>query len=121
MSERIKLLGYRHDVAELCEIADVFVFPSLREGLPVSVMEAMASGLPIVCSRIRGNMDLIDENGGILFNPFSINECRQAIMDIFTKDMRKIGDYNILKINDFSYQIVDEKLLQIIRKSLNSI
>ncbi len=59
VEDRVHLLGYRRDVAALYKIADVFVFPSLREGLPVSLMEAMAAGLPAVCSDIRGNNDLI--------------------------------------------------------------
>jgi glycosyltransferase involved in cell wall biosynthesis len=41
--------------------ADLFVFASKREGLPVAVMEAMASGLPIVATKVRGNRDLVVE------------------------------------------------------------
>lgn len=51
--------GYRNDVKRFYQMADVFVFPSLREGLSLSMMEAMASGLPCVASRIRGNEDLL--------------------------------------------------------------
>ncbi len=57
--DHVHLLGYRKDVAELYRAADVFVFPSFREGLSVSLMEAMASGLPCLVSDIRGNRDLI--------------------------------------------------------------
>ena len=65
--DRLKLAGFRKDIAELHKAADIFVFPSLQEGLPVALMEAMASGLPIVASRIRGNEDLIQNNlGGYL-------------------------------------------------------
>ena len=65
MGTRVILLGYRGDVEELYQIADVYILPSIREGLNVSVMEAMASKLPVVCSNIRGNRDLVDEKGGI--------------------------------------------------------
>ena len=58
----MKLLGHRNDVCELYKAADVFVFPSFQEGLPVSVMEAMAMGKPCVVSNIRGNTDLIKDN-----------------------------------------------------------
>lgn len=59
VSDRVIFTGYRTDVANFYKMADVFVFPSLREGLPVSVMEAMAGGMPVICSQIRGNSDLI--------------------------------------------------------------
>lgn len=57
--DNVTFLGFRRDVAEICASADMFVFPSLQEGLPVALMEAMAASLPIVCSDIRGNNDLI--------------------------------------------------------------
>lgn len=70
---RIQLLGYRTDVIELLKISDCFVFPSLREGLPVALMEAMAAGMPVICSNIRGNVDLIENDiNGQLFSPSDI-------------------------------------------------
>lgn len=58
LQDHFRLLGFRDDVPELYQAADVFVHPSFREGLPVSVMEAIASGLPVLCSDIRGARDL---------------------------------------------------------------
>ena len=71
MQDNIHLLGYCNDVDRWYKAADIFVFPSFREGLSVSLMEAMASGLPCIVSRIRGNTDLIDEKGGIYIDPTS--------------------------------------------------
>ncbi len=62
LSEYVTFLGYRSDIPEICKASDLFLFMSLREGLPVALMEAMASGLPVICSDIRGNRDLV-ENG----------------------------------------------------------
>lgn len=77
---RVKLLGYRTDVAELLHMADVFVFPSKREGLSVALMEAMASELPVICSEIRGNIDLIENAiGGCLIKLESVQEAVNAI------------------------------------------
>lgn len=57
VSEQVHLLGYRRDVPELNYAADVFCFPSRREGLGVSAIEAMACGLPLITSNIHGIND----------------------------------------------------------------
>lgn len=69
IEDRVKLLGFRTDISALCASADVFAFRSFQEELSVALMEAMAWGKPCVVSAIRGNTDLIDENGGVLFDP----------------------------------------------------
>lgn len=59
LSEKVIFAGYRSDVEEFYQMADLFVFPSIQEGLPVALMEAMASGIPCLASDIRGNTDLL--------------------------------------------------------------
>lgn len=61
IGDSVHLLGQRDDVAQLYKIADLFCFPSIREGLPVSTMEAMAAGLPLVAARNRGTVELVEE------------------------------------------------------------
>ena len=60
LEKKVQFLGYRSDVLELYKSADLFAFPSLQEGLPVALMEAMASGVPCIASDIRGNRDLLE-------------------------------------------------------------
>lgn len=60
---QLRMPGYQSDMAQIYRNADIFVFPSRREGMPVALMEAMAAGLPCVVSDIRGNRELIGPCG----------------------------------------------------------
>ena len=77
VGDRVVLTGYRTDVADFYKMADVFLFPSFREGLPVAVMEAMASGLPVIATKIRGSSDLVQQ--GALFDPTDVDGIARAI------------------------------------------
>lgn len=65
LRDKVSFLGFRRDVPELLTASDVFILTSRREGLPKAVMEAMAVGLPIIATDVRGNRDLVKsgENG----------------------------------------------------------
>ena len=80
IADHVHLLGYRSDVSELCNAADVFIFMSLQEGLPVALMEAMACGLPVICSNIRGSTDLIENEVNGLISKFSSSEVNERIV-----------------------------------------
>ena len=83
VSGRVHLLGFRKDIKELLAASDIFCFPSKREGLPVSLMEAMAAGLPCIASKIRGNVDLIkNERNGFLVNPEDVDGFAKAIQKL---------------------------------------
>ena len=73
MLQRVRLLGFRTDIPELLHAMDLFVLPSLQEGLPVALMEALASGIPCLASRIRGNVDL--EQYGVQY--FEVDDQKQ--------------------------------------------
>lgn len=113
LEEKVKLVGFREDVADFYDAADAFVFPSFREGLSVSLMEAMASGLPVVCSRIRGNTDLIDDGkGGYLFNPSEIDDVEKSIGKLMEEDRIKFGTYNLQKISKFDLKNVGKRMTE---------
>ncbi len=101
IGDRVRLLGYRTDIPELCEAADFFAFPSLQEGLPVALMEAMACGKAVVCGRIRGNTDLIDSQGGILFDPKDIEDIKNALLTISCQDRQRMGVHNAQMVKKF--------------------
>ncbi|WP_404445986.1 glycosyltransferase family 4 protein [Sutcliffiella horikoshii] len=116
IEKRIKFLGYRNDIYDLCSITDIFAFPSFREGLSVALMEAMASGLPIVCSDIRGNSDLIEHNkGGYLLKMNDIENYVSAIQELYkSKKLRsEYGKYNLKRIEKYSIENVLKKLEKI--------
>lgn len=92
VADRLHLLGFRTDVAELYAMADVFVFPSKREGLPVALMESMASGLPVVASRIRGNSDLVvDGETGYLVPVENVKAYSEKIQMLTLDPQLRIG------------------------------
>lgn len=117
VKEQVHFLGFRNDMKELLQAADVFMMTSLREGLSRSVMEAMASGLPVVATRIRGNVDLIDEKGGYFV---AVNDERGAAKSIeLLKENAmlriKMGAYNKERVKNFSKECVQERMLEIYR------
>jgi len=87
------------------------VHPSFREGLPVSVMEAIACGLPCVASRIRGNVDLIEDGvNGFLCNPSSEGDFASALEKILNNPIKSIKENNTKKIQQFDIVNVGKKM-----------
>lgn len=68
LEEHVKFLGYRNDVPDLYHCCDLFAFMPFREGLSVALMEAMSSRMPIICTKIRGNTDLIEDGVSGIFS-----------------------------------------------------
>ncbi len=110
VSDRLIMTGYRTDVADFYCMADVFVFPSYREGLPVALIEAVASGLPVVATKIRGSSDVVkDENNGVLVeNPADHDEIiaavkRAAEITIGTAHIQRFEIKHVLEIIKYIY------------------
>ena len=111
----LHLLGYRTDIIELLNAADVFAFPSFREGLSVALMEAMAAGLPCVVSEIRGNTDLISNGkGGYLCDPNEAETFYTGLLELEDAEKRnKFGSYNRQTMKNFDAEKIMELMTEI--------
>ncbi len=113
IADRVVFAGLRRDIEQIYNCADVFCLPSIREGLSVSTMEAMACGLPIINSKIRGNTDLVKEGeGGWMVEPLDVDGFAQAIKEAFSNmpEASEYGEFNVHAVEFFTEQSVKEKM-----------
>lgn len=96
--------GPRTDVSNLMKAADVVVLPSISEGLPMVILEAMAMGKPIVATKVGGIPAVVDENVGILVNPESPSELASALDQLLEDDRKrkKLGENGLRRALEFS-------------------
>lgn len=116
IEKQIHFLGFRKDVYKLSGAADLFLFASYQEGLPVAVMEAMACGLPIVASDIRGNADLIDNGkGGYLEKPDDVDGFVRAIKNIVqdSEKCEQMKKYNLTKVQKYDKKYVMQQMAEL--------
>lgn len=121
VENQIHFLGFRTDVKELLTGADIFIFTTRQEGMPRSMMEAMASGLPCVASAIRGNVDLI-ENGvnGYTCATDDVDGYAAAIEKIVEDaDLRAtMRQNNLEKIKQYDITVVEQEIREIYKDVL---
>jgi glycosyltransferase involved in cell wall biosynthesis len=81
LQEQVRFLGIREDVAELLNASDIFVLSSDWEGVPISGLEAMATGKPIISTAVGGVPEIVEHKGnGFLITPGNIEELAQAML-----------------------------------------
>lgn len=84
ISDRVLFTGYRYDIFEIVHIADVFLFPSLREGLGIAPIEAMSAGVPIIASDVRGVREyVVNGENGILLDPMDVDGFAVAVERLY--------------------------------------
>ena len=121
IEERVVFAGYRGDVKRLLHAVDAYAFPSLQEGLPVALMEAMSVGLPIVCSKIRGNVDLIENGkGGFLYDCHDIKGFADGMQMIMSGMGVEMGKINIETMRRFDVETVNSQMRNLYRELLYS-
>ncbi|MGG4393764.1 glycosyltransferase family 4 protein [Paenibacillus thiaminolyticus] len=80
VDRHVHFLGYRNDIPNLLHMSDIAVSGSLREGLPVQMMEAMACGLPVIATRNRGHLELVcDGRNGYIVPPQAAEQLAERI------------------------------------------
>jgi len=119
LENQVHLLGYRKDIIEINKCADLFAFPSRREGLGLAALEAMACGLPIVTSNVHGIIDYSQDGiTGYNCNPNSVKEFKIALDNIFKEKTKRneMGSYNIDYVRRYDLQNVKLLLQEIYSK-----
>ena len=77
---KVSFLGYRHDIPDILNAADIFIFPSYQEGLPFAVLEAMVYGLPIVASDTGGIPEMVvHQHNGLLFKTGDCQDLQEKL------------------------------------------
>lgn len=117
VDKQVHFLGFRNDIKELLKASDTFLFTSKQEGLARSLMEAMASKIPCVVSKIRGNTELIvnNENG---FLCSGLDDYVNAIIKIMqSPDLAyKFKEKSSKHLNNFSIEKVIDCLFDVYSK-----
>ncbi len=115
LTDRVQFLGYRSDVPDLYGASDAFLFISFREGLSLSLMEAMSSGLPSIVSPIRGNTDLIEDRKEGLYTALNSESVAQAIQALASDPdlCKKLGANAKEKVQAFGLDTVSEQMREI--------
>lgn len=104
VENQIHFLGFRTDIKQLLKAADIFLFTTLQEGMPRSMMEAMASGLPCIASKIRGNVDLLENGeGGYLVPVNEVDDVAEKIAVLVSNEelRKKMSERNLERIKAF--------------------
>ncbi len=125
LNNKIKLLGERFDVPDILAQSDIFVLPSKWEGLPLTIIEAMMSKLPVVATAVGGVPELVDDGiTGILVPPGDVKALRFAIKKLVEHpDLRiKMGENGHKKaMEKFKLEDMLVKTLNVYYEVLNSL
>ncbi|MBH5317308.1 glycosyltransferase family 4 protein [Paenibacillus sp. GSMTC-2017] len=113
VSHMVNFLGFRNDMRKLIPMCDVAVASSLREGLPLNIMEAMASGLPIVATNNRGHIELVEEGqNGFLIDPSDVDAfaSRLQLLYTFHESRLEMGRRSLERVKVYSLDSVKDEL-----------
>lgn len=91
IADNIKVLGFRKDIGRLLDLADVFVLPSISEAMPLSVIEAMAAGKPVVATDVGGLSEIVEsDRTGFLVQPGNSRDVAEKIISLLKNENLRI-------------------------------
>lgn len=123
LENHVKLLGYTTEMEKYMQVSDLLVACSYREGLPVNLMEAMLSGLPVVASKNRGHKELvIPDKTGFLFEAEDVQRLSQYILKLLQngKLRDKMGKNGLSYVRSFTDENVKNELAEIYGLQVNT-
>ena len=120
MNEFFKLKPATKDILSKYQYCDVFCLPSLYEGYPNVVCEAMSCGRPIICSNVCDNSFLVENNkNGLLFEPNDVASISEAIITVLKIDKKQLEQWGTVSrqksIVLFSQDTFIQKYINLIR------
>jgi glycosyltransferase involved in cell wall biosynthesis len=121
--DNVRFLGWRPDVNEIMGFFNIFVLPSLNEGMGRVLVEAMAAGLPIVASRVGGIPDLVkDGENGLLVPPANASALAKAISDLLTdkKKQKRMAEAGKKMCRPYSAEAMVEQIDHLYRELLKN-
>lgn len=120
VDHKVKFLGLRNDVASILGECDIFVRPSLLEGMPLTVLEAMACSLPVIATAVGGTPELVSDGvTGLLVEPANHRELANAILRLVGKPSwaRELGSNgHALVEKAYDWDIIAEQTLEVYRE-----
>jgi len=114
--DRVIFEGIREDIPDLLQAMDIFVLPSLSEGFPLAAMEAMASGRPVVCSRVGGLAELVShEETGLLVPPADPACLAEAVLRLLADPAlgHRLAGRARVKVTRYDDRVISEQLFNI--------
>ena len=122
IDNNIRFLGHASEIVRFYKASDIFVLPSFAEGMPNSLLEAMACGLPIIASKIGGVVDVVqDERSGILFESGDMSGLSSAMVRLAKDDAlrQRLGAEARKRIlEDFSVEGIVDKYIKLYKTVL---
>lgn len=119
LEKEIILTGYREEIASILSVMDIFVLPSYREGMPVSLLEAMAMEKAVIGTNIRGTREEITPQCGLLYEPKEVEGLKKHLLFYLdnpdkAKEMGKQARQRV--IDHFSLEQVLQKQIQVLSR-----